>query len=76
MRRDSAPPDNRRMNTAEAVEVLAANAVCNWLRARLSAWTNPEDMDAATAAVLCRALEVATPGLAPSARAALMDGSE
>lgn len=64
------------MNTAEHIETLAANALCNWVRDQLAAWTKPEDMDAATAAVLCRALEFATPGLTPNARAALMEGGD
>lgn len=69
-------PTIRCMNTAEHVETLAAHQLCNWVRAELAAWTQPADMDAATVAVLLRALEFSTPGLTPSARAALMEGGE
>ena len=64
------------MNQAEAVENLAANALCNWVRAQLGPYTKPGDMDAATVAVLVTALEFATPGLSQRARAALLEGND
>lgn len=64
------------MNTATHVEVLAANALVNFVRAQLAPWTQPEDMDAATVGVLLQALEFATPGLSAKARAALVEGND
>lgn len=66
----------QRMNQAEAVENLAANALCNWVRAQLGTYTRTDDMDAATVAVLVTALEFATPGLSARARAALLEGND
>lgn len=68
--------DNRRMNTATHVEVLAANALVNFVRAQLAPWVRAEDMDAACTGVLLQALEFSTPGLSQRARAALLEGND
>lgn len=64
------------MNNADRLESLAASDICARVRTLLERETSPQDIDAAVAAVLCRALEFATPGLSPRARAALMEGDK
>jgi hypothetical protein len=56
---------------AEQYEILAANWVRNFAKARAAHNCDKRDESAATAAILCRALELATPDLSPAGRARL-----
>jgi hypothetical protein len=63
-------PDKREMESAKQMRDMAM----------FEAWSNhplgSDDVAAATAAILCRALELATPELSPQGRARLFLGEE
>lgn len=57
--------------TPDQYEIIAANWVRNFARARAAHNASNSDLDAATVAILARALELATPELSPQARGGL-----
>ena len=57
--------------TPDEYETLAANWTRNFAKARAAHNAGGDDLAAATAAILCRALELATPELSPQGRARL-----
>ena len=58
-------PEQREMEAADNVRCIATDA------ARMNLPLGSDDIEAATAAILCRALELATPDLSPHGRARL-----
>ena len=56
----------------EQYELLAANWTRNFAKARAAHNTQKRDEDAATVAILVRALELATSDLSPAGRARLL----